>query len=246
MSETVHPPAPSVRAIADLALCVRDGRSPVEAARIAGVDPDVAEWLCGHWVFRILMGALSILIGKRRSPSAGPTRRGLGKPAHSQATVKKVERVVSLFSRRYWPAELKAAPEVEAGGEGERQADAGLSDLHDTGDEPVHEANLDMAAPSPLASRAGKKVRVAKSLEPRHPQHDGMPGKVVSSAVSAVTPKHSPDRSSFLWRCRENASPVVSFAPFFLFNAKKTLGRSGRTLPKMYTIEENKRKLSNY
>ncbi|MEZ5825690.1 MAG: hypothetical protein R3C97_13400 [Geminicoccaceae bacterium] len=86
-----------VRAIAARALRVRDGRSPVEAARIAGVDPNVAEWLCGHWIFRILR-ARRIRSASASSPSAGPARRALESWAHiPPATMKKVERVVSLF-----------------------------------------------------------------------------------------------------------------------------------------------------
>ncbi|MEZ5825614.1 MAG: hypothetical protein R3C97_13010 [Geminicoccaceae bacterium] len=103
MSETSSPNCPSPRAFVLLAHHVEAGRPVADAARISGVDLELAERLVRNWAFMLVMRIIPFF--RINVGQASSTPRDQGVAAHEQVRLPPTpKRPFSLFVRIARPA----------------------------------------------------------------------------------------------------------------------------------------------
>ncbi|MEZ5824465.1 MAG: hypothetical protein R3C97_06905 [Geminicoccaceae bacterium] len=97
MSANAHHSRLSPRAFVDLAHEVADGRPVAEAARIAGLEPQMVERLVQHWAFMLLLRIIPFFKLAPRNPSAA---RPIASGQRPSARPAPPRRAFSLWRRR--------------------------------------------------------------------------------------------------------------------------------------------------
>ncbi|MEZ5825173.1 MAG: hypothetical protein R3C97_10655 [Geminicoccaceae bacterium] len=154
MSDTAHHSRLSPRAFVDLAHALSDGRPVAEAARIAGIDHDLAEWLMQSWAFMILLRIIPFFKFAPRNPASA---RPVAKVRRSPVRPAPVRHRLALWRQRQDPRS------VEETADGENAADMqavmtgalhALAEMAATADVSVHGRS------APSCAKAGTRISV--------------------------------------------------------------------------------------
>ncbi|MEZ5825467.1 MAG: hypothetical protein R3C97_12250 [Geminicoccaceae bacterium] len=165
MSGTSNHSCPSPRAFVLLAHHIEEGRSVVEAARMSGMEPALAERLAHNWAFLLLVRIVPFFRVHVRPSSASPSEK-----AESRRKISDLPPA----ARRLFSLGIRCVVEQEAKGV---DAEDGALDAGSTGSS--HSA--------PAAATIGNAVSKVKPFAGHHPRSSASPALPVEAGTVAAS-----------------------------------------------------------